>query len=135
MDEGKILRKAALGLAVDFVTASLPIVGEVTAGRTMEIAEAFLAFLKGEDTPKPAQRPIPAVPVEESIQPEYLVCLDDGFRAMMLKRHIEKLGYTPASYRLHWGLPSDYPLVAPAYSARRSEIAKTMKLGFRWGAE
>ncbi|PLL10246.1 MucR family transcriptional regulator [Tabrizicola sp. TH137] len=73
---------------------------------------------------------IPAVAVEESVQDEYLVCLEDGLRFRMLKRHLaETYGMTPDEYRRKWGLDSDYPMTAPAYSRRRGEIARSLKLG------
>ena len=74
----------------------------------------------------------PAVPIEESIQDDYLVCLEDGKRFKSLKRHL-RTGYhlTPDEYRERWNLPSDYPMVAPAYSKTRSVLAKKMGLGQR----
>ena len=73
----------------------------------------------------PASRPQPAVSVKKSVQPEYIVCLEDGKKLKMLKRHL-KTAYnmTPEAYRERWGLPPDYPMVAPNYAAQRSEFAK-----------
>lgn len=75
-------------------------------------------------------RPELTVPIEESVQPDYIVCLEDGRRLKMLKRHL-KTAYnlTPDQYRERWGLPSDYPMVAPNYAKRRSSLAKTIGLG------
>jgi predicted transcriptional regulator len=72
----------------------------------------------------------PVVPIEESIQPDYIVCLEDGRRLKMLKRHL-KTAYnmTPDQYRERWGLSSDYPMVAPNYAKRRSNLAKDIGLG------
>lgn len=77
-------------------------------------------------------RPEPVVSVEESVQPDYIVCLEDGRRLKMLKRHL-KTAYnmTPEQYRERWGLPSDYPMVAPNYAKRRSNLAKDIGLGTR----
>ena len=77
-------------------------------------------------------RPEPAVPVKKSITPEYLVCLEDGKKLKMLKRHL-KTAYnmSPEQYRERWGLPSDYPMVAPAYAQHRSSLAKKIGLGTR----
>lgn len=74
----------------------------------------------------------PVVPVEESIQPDYIVCLEDGRRLKMLKRHL-KTAYnmTPDQYRERWGLSPDYPMVAPNYAKRRSALAKDIGLGTR----
>jgi len=74
----------------------------------------------------------PAVPVRKSVTSEYIVCLEDGKKCKMLKRHLmSSFKMTPDQYRTKWGLPSDYPMTAPAYSARRSEFAKTIGLGAR----
>lgn len=77
----------------------------------------------------PLQR-LPAVPVEDSVTTEYLVSLEDGKRYRSLKRHLmSKYGMTPEQYRQKWGLPSDYPMVAPSYAAERSLVAKRIGLG------
>ena len=78
------------------------------------------------------ERPQPAVNVKKSIQPDYIVCLDDGKRLKMLKRHL-KTAYdmTPEQYRERWGLPPDYPMVAPNYARQRSRLAKEIGLGTR----
>ncbi len=84
----------------------------------------------GAVTVAPQRDPlVPAVSVRKSITPEYLICLDDGKRFKSLKRHITLLGMTPDQYRTKWGLPKDYPMVAPAYAAKRSELAKAIGLG------
>jgi len=74
----------------------------------------------------------PAVPVNRSITPEYLICLEDGKRFKSLRRHLKTYhGLTPEQYRERWGLPRDYPMVAPKYSAIRSSLAKGSGLGRR----
>jgi predicted transcriptional regulator len=80
----------------------------------------------------PAERPQPAVPIKKSIQQDYIVCLEDGKKLKMLKRHL-KTAYnmTPEAYRERWGLPADYPMVAPAYARQRSRLAKEIGLGTR----
>src|SRR3712207_5495171 len=78
---------------------------------------------------KPAEKPVPAVPVKKSITPDFLISLEDGKRYRSLKRHLAGRGLTPEKYREKWGLPRDYPTVAPNYSAQRSELARTMGLG------
>ncbi len=77
-------------------------------------------------------RQAPAVSIEESVQPDYIVCLEDGRRLKMLKRHL-KTAYnmTPDQYRERWGLAPDYPMVAPNYAKRRSHLAKNIGLGTR----
>ncbi len=83
-----------------------------------------------------ASRPEPAVPIKQSVKPEYIVCLEDGKKLKMLKRHL-KTAYnmTPDDYRKRWGLPSDYPMVAPNYAAKRSELAKKIGLGRKSSAK
>lgn len=72
----------------------------------------------------------PAVAISKSIKPDYLICLMDGKRFRSLKRHLKsRYGMTPDEYRTRWGLPSDYPMVAPGYARERSELAKAMGLG------
>ena len=74
----------------------------------------------------------PAVSVKKSIQPDYIVCLEDGKRFKSLKRHLRTVyDLTPDQYRAKWGLAPDYPMVAPNYAAARSELAKQMGLGAR----
>jgi predicted transcriptional regulator len=72
---------------------------------------------------------VPAVPVRKSITPGFLICLDDGTKFKSLKRHLANLGMTPDQYRAKWGLPKDYPMVAPEYAATRSALAKKIGLG------
>jgi predicted transcriptional regulator len=80
----------------------------------------------------PPARPQPAVGVKKSVQPDYIVCLEDGKKLKMLKRHL-KTAYnmSPEAYRERWGLPSDYPMVAPNYARQRSHLAKEIGLGTR----
>ena len=80
----------------------------------------------------PAERPeaTPAVPVKKSVTHDYIVCLEDGKKLKMLKRYLQKsFGLTPDDYRAKWGLPVDYPMVAPGYSIRRAELAKASAFG------
>lgn len=77
----------------------------------------------------PAAKREPAVSVKKSITDEFIVSLEDGRKFKSMKRYLSGLGMTPADYRAKWGLPNDYPMVAPANAARRSELAKTIGLG------
>jgi len=85
----------------------------------------------GTEAPIP-DKPQPAVPVKRSVFPDYIVCLEDGKKLKMLKRHL-KTAYdmTPEQYRERWGLQDDYPMVAPTYAKLRSSLAKTIGLGRR----
>ncbi len=78
----------------------------------------------------PAAKPEPAVSVRSSIKPDYIVCLEDGKKLKMLKRHLmTAYGMTPEAYRARWGLKADYPMVAPAYARKRQELAVKIGLG------
>ena len=81
-------------------------------------------------TVAPSEKPQPAVPVKKSVTPDYIICLEDGKKLKMLKRHL-KTAYnlTPDDYRERWGLPRDYPMVAPNYAKHRSSLAKKIGLG------
>ncbi len=88
-----------------------------------------LAKLGTEET---AAKPTPAVPIKQSVKPEYIICLEDGKKLKMLKRHLTTAySMTPDDYRKRWGLPPDYPMVAPNYAKTRSELAKKIGLGRR----
>ncbi|MBV8916369.1 MAG: MucR family transcriptional regulator [Acetobacteraceae bacterium] len=79
-------------------------------------------------TPMPTQTP--AVPIKKSVFPDYIVCLEDGKKLKMLKRHLQtSYGLSPDAYRAKWDLPRDYPMVAPNYAATRSGLAKQIGLG------
>ena len=76
--------------------------------------------------------PTPAVPVKKSVMPDYLVCLEDGAKVKVLKRYLRsRFNMSPEEYREKWGLPPDYPMVAPNYANARSQLAKKMGLGMR----
>jgi predicted transcriptional regulator len=83
--------------------------------------------------PQPQETPPePAVPIRRSVQPDYLICLEDGKKLKMLRRHLQTaFGMTPEEYRAKWGLSHDYPMVAPNYAKQRSQLAKQIGLGRR----
>lgn len=84
------------------------------------------------EAPVVVDRPQPAIAIKKSVTPEFIICLEDGKKLKMLKRHL-KTAYdmTPEDYREKWGLPSDYPMVAPNYARHRSSLAKKIGLGTR----
>lgn len=89
-----------------------------------------LATLGGEAPAAPATPQKPAVPINKSVAHDYIVCLEDGAKLKMLKRYLRsRYNLSPEEYRRKWGLPADYPMVAPAYAARRSEFARQIGLG------
>ena len=89
-----------------------------------------LAGLGKAEPARPAEKQKPAVPISRSVNDDYIVCLEDGKRLKMLKRYLRsKFNLSPDEYRRKWGLPPEYPMVAPAYATRRSEFAKKIGLG------
>ncbi len=85
---------------------------------------------------EPAPKPNPAVPIKQSVTPDYIICLEDGKKQKMLKRHLKTAhGMSPSEYRERWGLPRDYPMVAPNYSKQRSALAKKIGLGRKPGTK
>ena len=94
-----------------------------------QVHKALLATATGS-VEKPVEALMPAVSIKKSILPDYIVCLEDGQKFKSLKRHLRtKYDLSPEDYRAKWGLPADYPMVAPNYAAARSELAKSMGLG------
>src|SRR3954451_11648486 len=91
------------------------------------VHQTFSALLS--PPPPEAEKPIPPVPIKKSITPDHLISLEDGKPYKSLKRHLTGRGLTPAEYRTKWGLPHDYPMVAPNYAKQRSELAKSLGLG------
>jgi predicted transcriptional regulator len=95
------------------------------------VIRSVYATLTNLVTESPAvERPDPAVPIRKSVFPGHIVCLEDGKKLAMLRRHLRAAhGMTPEEYRTRWSLPREYPMVAPKYAARRSAIAKEVGLG------
>jgi len=97
-------------------------------GLIKEVHSALTGLGQAEEVADP---PKPAVNPKRSVTDDYIICLEDGQKFKSLKRHLGKLGMTPDEYRQKWGLAADYPMVAPSYSKRRSNLAKEMGLGRR----
>jgi predicted transcriptional regulator len=104
----------------------------VAQGDIAELIRVVHTALSEISSGNAQERPTPAVAVRRSVTPEYIVCLEDGKKLKMLKRHL-KTAYnmTPEAYRERWGLPADYPMVAPNYARQRSALAKKIGLGKR----
>jgi predicted transcriptional regulator len=86
----------------------------------------------GQPSQPVTERPQPAVAVKKSVTPDYIICLEDGKKLKMLKRHLKTaFNMTPEEYRERWALPPDYPMVAPNYALQRSKLAKDIGLGTR----
>ena len=122
----------ALQYAIDVVTAHLSN-NQVEAGDVSSfIREIYSTIQTLDGSSAPYEVPVPAVPIEESITHEYIVCLEDGKHLRMLKRYLmAQYGMTPADYRAKWGLPQDYPMAAPALTDQRRDSAKSLGLGHR----
>ena len=105
----------------------------LATGQLADVIQAVynsLRGLEGQVAESPSEPLKPAVPIRKSINPEYLICLEDGKKLKMLKRHLRSTyNLTPDEYRTKWGLPPDYPMVAPKYAEQRSEFAKKIGLG------
>lgn len=99
------------------------------------IASVHAALVALDRPPEPeAEKPTPIVPIKKTVTPDYLISLEDGKHYKSLKRHLSTRGLTPEQYRVKWGLPHDYPMVAANYAAHRSELAKSTGLGQRRAA-
>ena len=123
--------KLAADIVSAFVASNSVSLAEVPA-LIGSVHEALNKVASGT-TQRPLEEPKePAVPIKRSVQPDYIVCLDDGKRFKSLKRHLRTVyNLTPEQYRAKWGLPATYPMVAPNYAAARSRLAKEMGLGAR----
>ena len=120
-----------LGLTAGIVAAHLSH-NELTADLLPTLIQSVYRALSTVDVSEmePAATHTPAVPVKKSVFPDFIVCLEDGKKLKMLKRHLQtSYGMTPDDYRTKWGLPRDYPMVAPSYAATRSSLAKQIGLG------
>jgi predicted transcriptional regulator len=127
MAEEELLRMTADVVAAYVSNNTLP---------TTQLAEVInavyssLRSLEGQSVEPPAEPLKPAVPIRKSVTPDYLVCLEDGKKLKMLKRHLRSTyNMTPDEYRAKWGLTAGYPMVAPNYAEQRSEFAKKIGLG------
>ncbi|MGF1640334.1 MAG: MucR family transcriptional regulator [Rhodospirillales bacterium] len=121
-----------LRMAVDIVAAYVSN-NQVAAGQIPDIINRVfesMTALDGPAAPSKAEIPQPAIPVRRSVMPDYIVCLEDGKKLKMLKRHLRTTyNMTPDEYRAKWNLPADYPMVCPNYAKQRSQFAKQIGLG------
>ena len=122
----------AVTLAAEIIAAFVSN-NAVRATELPEIIGSVHAALVGINAPKPevvqAEAPKPAVSVKKSVTDEYIISLEDGRKFKSMKRYLAGLGMTPDDYRAKWGLARDYPMVAPGYAAKRSELARAAGLG------
>ncbi len=131
-----VSRDEILRMAVDVVAAYLSN-NQLPAGQIPEVINTVFRSLSSLDgtSAEVVQEPMkPAVPIRRSVTPDYLVCLEDGKKLKMLKRHLRTTySMTPEEYRAKWNLPPDYPMVAPNYAKQRSDFAKQIGLGRKPG--
>ena len=132
-EETELTKAELLEMAADIVSAYVSN-NEVKPENLPALIESVYASI--EDLANPSDdvetgpRPDPAVPIADSLTEDYLICLEDGLQFQSLKRHLRvKYNMTPEAYREKWGLPRDYPMVAPNYAKRRSALAKKTGLG------
>ena len=120
-----------IGLTTDIAAAYVSN-NAVAAGDVPGLIQSIFGALSNVGAPveKPVEAQVPAVSIKKSITDDHLVCLEDGRKFKSLKRHLRaKYNLSPEDYRAKWGLPKTYPMVAPAYAAARSNLAKQMGLG------
>jgi predicted transcriptional regulator len=131
--------KAEMEERAEVIEMTADIVSAFVGANTVSAAElpsliqsvySTLANMSGAAEPVEDAPREPAVPLKRSITPEFLICLEDGRKFKSLKRHLRtKYNMSPEDYRAKWGLPKDYPMVAPNYAKARSDLAKQMGLG------
>ena len=128
-DEANAKKASRIGLVADIVSAYVSS-NPLSAAALRDLIGAVHSAIAGlgKAVPQP-DKPSPAVSVKKSVTPAYLISLEDGRQYKSLKRHLGRQGLTPQEYRAKWGLPPDYPMVAPEYAARRAGLAKASGLG------
>ena len=130
-NETSIDRNELLALTAEIVSAYVGNNALDTGAVTSVIGAVFAKLTELSTDEKPLPETLtPAVPIKRSVTDDYIVCLEDGKKLKMLKRHLmTAYGMTPEVYRAKWGLKPDYPMVAPTYAAKRQELAKKIGLG------
>jgi len=122
--------QAILGLTAQIVSAHVS--NNVVSRDALPelITQVYNTLISAGAEPVEPEKLQPAVPIKKSVFPEFIICLEDGKKLKMLKRHLQtSYSMTPEQYREKWGLPHDYPMVAPKYAEHRSELAKKIGLG------
>jgi predicted transcriptional regulator len=137
MTDSNEMAETFITLTADIVAAHVSNNSVAVSDLPVLIANVHGALLGlGSPASAPEVKLEPAVSIRASIKPDYIVCLDDGKKLKMLKRHLmTHYGMTPDDYRAKWGLPADYPMVAPNYAEQRRTLAKKIGLGRKPGAK
>ncbi len=132
MDVEELTGQDVLRLSADIVAAYVSRNPIQPSGISDLVRQVYTAIgdLGRPQAAAASARQKPATPISRSVQPDYIICLEDGARLKMLKRYLRsRYDMSPEDYRRKWGLPADYPMVAPSYAARRSDFAKQIGLG------
>ena len=136
-EEQTIGRGEILALTTEIVSAHLAnnaVTQNDVAGFIHSVFSKLTELAQGEEAP--SVELTPAVPIKKSVTDDFIICLEDGKKLKMLKRHLmTHYNLTPEQYRQRWSLPADYPMVAPNYAAKRRELAKKIGLGRKPGAK
>ena len=123
-------KEAVISMTSDIVTAFVSNNSVAISDVPVVIRSVFEALSGLASEQKVEAKPMPAVPIRSSVKPDYLICLEDGRKMKMLRRHLmTAFNMTPDEYRTKWGLPNDYPMVAPNYAEKRRVLAKKIGLG------
>jgi len=126
---GEDLMRLGAGIVSAYVSRNA-VTAEAVPDIIRTVHQALTQLTGAAPAPQSEERPKPAVPIGRSVQHDYIVCLEDGKKLKMLKRYLRsRYNMSPDDYRRRWGLAPDYPMVAPAYAARRSDFAKKIGLG------
>ncbi|WP_428669344.1 MucR family transcriptional regulator [Roseibium sp.] len=124
------LMSLTVGIVSKYVTNNTVAKTELTS--LIHEVHGALENAAGKGPAARREPPVPAVPIKDSVTPDFIICLEDGEKFKFLTRHLKtKYNLTPMEYRRKWGLMADYPMVAPKYAAKRAEMAKASKLGHR----
>jgi len=126
---GEDLMRLGAGIVSAYVSRNA-VTADAVPDIIRTVHQALTQLTGAPPVAQPEERPKAAVPVGRSVQHDYIVCLEDGKKLKMLKRYLRsRYNMSPDDYRRRWGLAPDYPMVAPAYAARRSDFAKKIGLG------
>lgn len=136
LDEGNFHSDALMSLTADIVAAHVSNNSVAINDLSSLIANVHGTLAGLAEGERQQAAPEPAVSIRASIKNDYIICLEDGKKLKMLKRHLmTHYGMTPEDYRAKWGLPADYPMVAPSYAIKRRELAKKIGLGRKPGSK
>lgn len=137
--DAEVASNIEIELTTDIVSAYVaknPLPASELPALIAVIAASIQRLSRNDEVGAEAKKPVPAVPIKKSVTQDYIVSLEDGKKFKSMKRPLmARYGMTPEEYRAKWGLPDDYPMVAPGYSQARSEMAKHLGLGRKAGEQ